>query len=129
MPFTHNIRQVWASAGDSVDRALNLTPDAEDKRSLSVATGVTDQQVLIAFTLASLVDYYIVSDKNVTLETNSITGAGGDVISLVAGQPITWSSAANQAKHFTVDVTTIYLTNASGATATIEIRIGKDSTP
>lgn len=125
------VRRVFSYGAETpLDYTETITADNVLSYSLSVPTATTDQQVLIAVTLAAMKAYYIVSDKAITIETNATDATGGDTIVLVANQPIMWTTGSPaMTKHFTQNITTMYITNASGATATIEIRFARDATP
>lgn len=62
------------------------------------------------FDVADIQSLIIVSDQNLTIETNS-GGSPDDTINLVAGIPLEWSKSGNYFPcPFTVDVTGLYIT-------------------
>ncbi len=113
------------------DRTLNLQRviSSTGRISLeeSVATGQTNR--LIAFTLdvSQLKGIIINSTKDVTFETNS-GSSPADTIALLANVPYVWHYQSYHPCLLTTDVTGIYITNASGATATINIEAVYDAT-
>lgn len=92
----------------------------------------TDLALVIAMDVSALRGLYICSDVNLTIETNS-GSAPDNTIALKAGVPLTWTNEGGNAYFacpFTVDVTTIYATNADLTNdATLEIQLSYDPTP
>ncbi len=119
---------IYQEGSDKLDLTVTLSADGVDKRPLSIPTGTVDQEVSLEFTLASLKGYWISSTKAITIKTNS-TSSPGDTVPVVANEPLFWNNKMGNSKHFTVDVTKLFISNASGATAAIDIRVAKDATP
>lgn len=134
MSFTHKIRQTFnPGEADQVDATVTQTADAEDSRSLSVADGVTDQEVVLAVDVSALKSLYMLSTKDVTVETNSAS-TPDNVFTLKANVPFIWQAGGPALRDtagaaVTVDIAKLYVTNASGAAAAIEMRVLQDSTP
>lgn len=108
-------------------------------RTISAASGIefdetvaiagTDILVNIAFPVANVKSFYIVSDKDLTLETNN-SAAPINTIALKANVPYHWVAADSyDTFKLTADVTKFYFTNASGALATVRCRVIYDPTP
>jgi len=128
MSYTLSFRTVISgNIAKPVDKTVSVTADGLDERDLAVPVG-TDQQVLIAFTVASVKGLVISSDQNMTLETNSGTSPA-QTFTLTAGQPLVWYTGCGYTNPFTVDVTAFYFTNGTAVTANVAITILKDSTP
>ena len=72
---------------------------------------------------------WIESDYAVTLETNAVDATGGNTIVLVANEPYLWWDGSVIVNLITLDVTTLYITNASGSEAAVKIRVLQDATP
>lgn len=87
----------------------------------SVATGITSLLFQVAFALDDLISCAITTDQAITLDTNAVDGTGGQVIALGAGDIIAWVSGGAQANPFTTAVTKIYITNASGFPANVQM--------
>jgi hypothetical protein len=94
----------------------------------TVADSVTDQLIVISIDVSQIKSIYILSTQDLTLETNN-SGAPVDTISLVANMPYIWTTDSYDTNKLGTDVTAIYLTNSSGATATFDLRCVYDSTP
>lgn len=94
----------------------------------TVATAETDYEINFDLDVSACKSFYLVSDQDVTFETNS--GAAPDnTISLKANEPYVWHDTSYDSFLLTVDVTSIFITNASGSTATIYCVALFDVTP
>jgi hypothetical protein len=69
-----------------------------------------------------------VSDKAITLETNS-GGSPVDTIALAANVPYDWRVGNADAFRLGTDVTGLFVTNASGDEARLQIEVLFDNTP
>lgn len=133
MAFTCTYSQVVEIDGTRYpDLASSYTQDGLISRDPVIATGVTDQQVDLVLVRADASLIYFFSDQDVTFEFNDGAGAGG-TISLGADFPWIWHTDKEDltlTDVITADITPgIFISNASGATANIRIRILFDSTP
>lgn len=128
MALTHNLDIGWSqSAATPTNTRVSISADGEDNRELSIADGVTNGQVVFHVDVSQLALFHIVSDKAVTVKTNS-SGAPQETLTLTANVPLVWYTGCGYTKPFAGDVTTIYITNASGSTATIKINKLEDTT-
>jgi hypothetical protein len=128
MAFTHKITRTFVRGGDTLSKTESIVVDKEINFNTQVANAVTDGLHALAIDVSQMKTAYLYSTKNVTLETNDGTTPGATV-SLVAGIPRLWSSTSGETNPFgSTDVTALYITNASGAAADIEVRIGIDPT-
>jgi hypothetical protein len=93
------------------------------KLNETIATGVTDQEHVIGIDISALQVFYMVSDYAVTVQTNDGT-TPDDTFTLVADQPVVFETGGTNP--FSADVTKIYVTNASGSTATLKIIAGQN---
>lgn len=94
----------------------------------SVADSQTDSQINVAIDVSAVKTFYVVSDQNVTLETNS-GSTPADTIALKADVPYVWTTDSYDSFLLGTDVTAIFITNASGSTAAITLRALIDATP
>ena len=97
-----------------------------------VPTGETDFEIACpSLDISACKQIFIMSTQNVTFETNSGTpGEGVDSLTLIANEPYPWWLGAPFVNKITTDITTgVFITNASGATATISFEAIVDTTP
>ncbi len=94
----------------------------------TVANSVTDQLLTLSLDVSAVKAFYIVSDQNITIETNNAS-TPTDTINLVANRPYEWDTDSYDSFLLTADVTAIYLTNASGSTATVYLEAVVDPSP
>lgn len=131
MAATHTIVSNWAKSGDTLSTSNAYTETGEvNIVAESVPDSTTDQLIVISIDISEIASIYIVSTQDMTLETNNAT-TPIDTIALQANVPYVWNPDLNSyyTNKFTTDVTAIYLTNASGSTATFDLRCIYDSTP
>lgn len=130
MAITHTVRLSCTGGATSVSGTITATADGEDNRTFQVANATIDKQVDIAFNKTRLVNFFAKSDQDVTLETNAVNHAGGDIVSLKADIPFWYNKDSGHTNPFdTADVTTTYWTNAGATVANVEVRILTDTTP
>jgi hypothetical protein len=112
--------------GSPIDDQVSRTADGEANFDVSIADSSTDAQVGIAIDISQLKLFYLISDQDVTLETNS-GSAPDDTFALKAGEPLFWWDTCLHSNPLTADVTNFYFTNSSGAAAAIKCRTVQDS--
>lgn len=94
-----------------------------------VANGASNQQIsLSGVDISQLKGAFIASDQDVLVEFNSSAGSGGS-IALEANVPYTWVVGDVHSLLITSDVTSVFITNASGADATLYFFFLQDATP
>lgn len=125
---TQSVTLAWSYGSAALTKTVSLTADGSTIDTISVATGQTVFHYVTAVDVSALSAVYIVSDKAVTLKTNS-SGSPDNTITLAANKPLLWYVGCGITNPLTVDVTGIYIANASGSTATIEFRFLQDVTP
>jgi hypothetical protein len=94
----------------------------------SIPNNSTDMLIVWTCDVSQVKCIVIVCDQDVLLETNS-GSTPGNSISLKADKPYIWDPDSYNAFLLTVDVTGLYLTNASGAAAALKIAGLYDPTP
>ena len=128
MAFSHTVSYSVAASSGTLQRSKSYSGSGQVEISESVADSETDYDIAVAIDVSAVQSFYIVSDQAVTVETND-GSSPDDTIALVAGVPYVWNTDSYDSFLLTADVTVIYVTNASGATANIEIRCVQDATP
>jgi hypothetical protein len=95
----------------------------------TIANGASNVQVAFAVTLTLIKAIAIKASRAVTIKTNDST-TPDDTITLAAGQALFWGNDEDTGRlPFTVDVTALYVSNASGAAADLDIQCLVDATP
>ena len=95
----------------------------------SIADSSVDTLIEFTLQVASVQSFYLVSDADVLVEFNS-GSAPTPAISLLAGVPYMWTLDSYDAFLLTVDITPgMYVTNASGGPAVINMIALSDATP
>ena len=128
MALTHDLTLKWSSGSRSITKIIACSGGAQTSVDEDVATGATDYLITFTCDVSEIQAIYINSTQDVTLETNS-GAAPGNTLALVANEPYIWWSTSLLTNLLTVDVTALYITNASGETATIQIEVLYDPTP
>lgn len=94
----------------------------------SVADSQTDYQITVALDVSAVQVFYLVSSQAVTFETND-GSTPDDTISLVADFPYVWSTDSYDSFLLGTDLTDVFITNASGSAALINMWALIDPTP
>lgn len=94
----------------------------------TVATGETDYEINFDLDVSACKSFWLESDQDVTFETNS-GAAADDTIPLKANKPYVWHTDDYNSFLLGTDVTSVFITNASGSTATIYCVALFDVTP
>ncbi len=79
----------------------------------------TDVNLAFDLDVSKCISFYLESSLAVQIETNAIDAAGGNTLNLIANEPYIWHTNSDDTFLLTLDVSTIYVTNAAGATATL----------
>lgn len=113
--------EITAGSRIQIDETVN---DSESNFQISLETVVTNEILLL---------FYMVSDQDVTVYTNDVSGGSPDeTIVLAANVPFIWTD--NMRVHGYTNVlqttlTDLYVTNASGANAKFQVEVLVDPTP
>lgn len=94
----------------------------------TVATAETDYEINFDLDVSACKSFYLESDQDVTFETNDGT-TPDNTISLLANEPYVWQTNSYDSFLLDTDVTSVFITNASGSTATIYCVALFDATP
>jgi len=129
MAFTHKIDYVWTGDGGIDTVTKSYTETGAQNITLDIANGLTDTEVVCALDVSELVSLFIVSTQDLTFEGNNNAGADYS-LALKANVPYIWTTLAYDALVFgATDVTSFFLTNASGSAATFKLRALYDTRP
>ena len=86
-----------------------------------------DQGLVMTLDVSQVKAFWIQSDQNCTIETNS-SGAPTNTLSLLANKPYVWYEGAYDAFKLTADVTQLFVTVPGATSANIKIRALYDPT-
>ena len=127
MSFTATITEK-ITIGTTTDEKSNvLTDSAQVLIDEAIPDASTDLLIALVMDVSKIAAVYIVSDKALTLEFNNAT-TGVPTIVLVPNVPYIWHTNSYHTNLLATDITALYATNASGATANLKIRFLYDST-
>lgn len=128
MAFQHVVTSRVVVENRTHSFARTFSADGSDSREITIAIGASDYEVVIAIDFSELKSLFIAADQDLTLETNS-GAVPDDTISLKADAPMVWNEDSYFSNPFTADVTSIFVTNASGVATTLIIEVVQDATP
>lgn len=131
MALTHRLSLGCVAGSSGISKTISFTAGAEVNIDEALAEGA-DTLVALTLDVSQVKSFYMVSDQAIVVETNS-SGAPVNVFTLAADKPFiwfegngTWRDTAGTA--VSSDITALYVTNASGASATLQIRSLVDPT-
>lgn len=134
MSFSHNVDLGWSKDNATSNQRVTLTADGETNRSVAVADGQTAQRIQASVTRDGLKSLFWKSDQTLTIEANS-SDTPNKTFALEAGKPFVWFDGCGHTNPFTesdgdpFDLTDLYVANASGEAATLELYMLHDATP
>lgn len=129
MSYTMTLHSGGVSGGNDLIQQFEVSGAARMGIEETVADGTTDQQVAFDLDISTIQGIIIVSDQDVTIETNDGT-TPDDTLDLTAGVPVQFAASPSFGSNpFSADTTDLYLTNGSGAEATVQIEVIYDPTP
>jgi len=105
-----------------------VADESEVSVSKSIPDETTDMEIIFAVPYAQIKAILLASDQAITVEVNS-SSAPDQIFTLLANQPLLWLYGDPIANPITQDITKLYITNASGAAAALEVRAILDATP
>lgn len=123
MTFTIRLQENAIEGNNSITQTQSYTCATVVHMEETCTTGTTDQEHLLALDISQMKVFYMVSDVALTVETNS-GSVPQETFTLAANKPVTWREGDSAI--FAGDVTGLYLTNASGSTATLKVMAGLD---
>ncbi len=128
MAFNHTVTYTTQTPSGVSSVSNTYTGSSITSIDETVAHGATNFQINVAIDVSTIKSIFILSDQNVTLETNS-GSSPAETISLVANVPYVWHTNSYFTNLLATDITAIFITNASGSTAAITLRVLQDATP
>lgn len=128
MSFTATVTERVTIGTSTIENINTYTDSAQLLIDEAVADSETDYEIALVMDVSEIATVYIVSDQAVTLEFNNSTTGVPEIV-LVAGVPYMWHTNSYFTNLLATDITTLYVTNASGETANLQLRFIYDSTP
>ena len=130
MAITGTVTISVAGLGDVITQAVAQSATGMTVIDESIPDSTTDKLITdLTIDRSQVKALIILSDKAMTLDYNDAAGTQGS-LTLTADVPILWYTGCGHAitTLLAADVTAIYATNASGATARLRIAILIDAT-
>jgi hypothetical protein len=130
---THNIKQVYTYSGSGIDTISSTTnQENTDTATILIEEAIivsTDTLVAMVMDVSEMSTLMVTSTEVITLNTNDI-GGGSPAKTFTIGpdDPQVWALGWTATNPWETDITALYITNASGSTADVVIRILYDST-
>lgn len=126
--FSHSLTPALTTPGGQVSgNTLTLQAGAERNIDELIPIGATDLALSYALIVAKCVSFWVSADQALTLEFNNAT-TGVPTLILVANLPYYWATNFYDTFKLTANVTSLFVTNASGVAATLKIRALEDPT-
>ena len=127
MADTYSLQVIFSVNNiEEISSVFSASADGTKQWSAGVPTDTTNLLVSLGFTLARLKGFLLTSTKAITVKTNS-SSAPDETFSVPADGCVAFVDGMYTL--FAGDVTAFYITNASGETAVVEIKILEDLTP
>jgi len=118
----HNIAVTWNNGGSPKQGSFAKTGTAEFNVDESIPGSTTNQLIPFALVRSQLAAFFMISDQDVTIKTNS-TGAPTTTLTMKANEPLVWIPNNNVTDPLTGDITTgMYVTNDGTVVANLSIR-------
>ena len=130
--LTHRITSGWSRGSENIVRSFDLSAGAENNIDETIPAGANNLAVAFALDVSQLKALFMLSDKDVTVETNS-GAAPINTFALKAGVPFVWNTNDASLRDtagtaVATDVTGLFLTNAGASDALLQIRALLDPT-
>ena len=130
MSITRNVFISWSNNGRTISDTVSRSNELADSLDITVPGGSSPLHVIQTIDVSALKVLFMSCDRDLTVKSNS-NSAPDATITLKADVPLWWDS---ESAYFTnpfgsTDVTSLYLTLAAGADATLKMETLSDSTP
>jgi hypothetical protein len=124
MPFTLR-KSVSLDDGSGLTVSGNLSANADLRGGFEkeIADGAANQLISVSVVEGTLVAFALSSTQEVTVKTNS-SSSPQETFTLKPGEPVTWINGETTGKPIAGNVTSLYVTNASGQAATLKLITG-----
>lgn len=128
MSFTHkHVRSMNRGNDDAISQENSVAEGSENNLSESIPDGSTDLAKEWHCDISAMKSLWISTTQDIVIETNNAASASAsDTLDLRADQPVDWAENDVMDHPLSADVTMLYITNASGFAAQLEIREVED---
>lgn len=124
----HTLVQSLTTPGGQTSVSKQYTAAGSIEIEETVPATTTHMPLSLAIDISQLKSIIISSDVALTLKTNS-SSSPTDTLAIKAGVPYIWNVDSYDTCKITADVTSAFLTNATGGAATVTMRGLYDPTP
>lgn len=121
MSFTVKVVESVTEGSTKINVTNDYIVDTSYKITETIADATTDANYLLAIDVSGLQAFSMVSTQAITVKTNS-SGAPQETFTMAANDPVIFQ--VGDAAIFAGDVTSIFITNASGAAADFTLIAG-----
>lgn len=125
MAFNVTVTQSIKEGTTTLSETEVISVDGMNKITEIIADATTDGLVNLDIDISQLQAFGMRSSVAMTVKTNSST-VPDDTFTLAAGELVLWKTGDTAI--LTLDVTDLYVTNASGSAGTLTILVGTDPT-
>lgn len=124
MAYTHTFRWYYTSSSGSLLDDFDATDNAETELTEEIEIAASDVEYALTIDISQVSAFVFVADQVLTIDTNE-TAVPQETITLAAGVPFFWFDGGYGVigDFFAGDVTKIFVSNASGVAAQLDIRV------
>lgn len=127
MAYALSITEAGASSAQTITSTRSYSGSQIVNLQESCANSATTELV-VAIDVSEISAILIHSTQAVTLKTND-SGTPDETVSIVADVPYIWHTDSYFSNVLETDITSLFITNASGAAATVTVVVVTDATP
>lgn len=126
MSFTVSTRESASANSITLEAARTFTGEQQDAISYVVPDSTTDFEIVMGIDVSKVKMIMILATGGaLTIETNDGT-TPDDTLSMTDGVPRVWRNGDYNTIFLSADVTSLFVTNASGASVTLKILVVSD---
>ena len=128
MAYSATVQEAITIGGKTYSKSNTFSDNAELHITKDVATAEANYEIDCTMAVAEISAVFINSTQDVILETNDGT-TPDETINLVANVPYVWHENSYHVNLLATDITALFVTNTSGATATIDVHVLYNAVP
>ena len=128
MSVTHTLHQNWVNGSRAIASKKDYTGNAQLTIDETIANDLTDHPIALTLDVSAIKSIYILSDRDISFQTNN-AATPDDTLALIAGHPYIWNTDSLFTNLLTTDITSLFITNTSGGTASLKLEVVYDPTP